>query len=112
MALARVKTIRYGRVASKIGMHPDTLRDFAEGRRATLPAEKLTALALELLGGHTAYDVATGMLKSTSTAPARSYIVPDAPTPTNYNPVEAAQGPRLSLAAGRRRRRWRNGRDG
>ena len=89
MALTRVKTMRYGRVASEIGMHPDVLRDFAEGRRE-LPVEKLQALALELTGGHTAYDVESGMLKSTHATAPRSYIVPDAPTPVNYDENSSA----------------------
>lgn len=98
MALTRVKTMRYGKVASEIGIHPDTLRDFAEGRRE-LPTDKLQAMALEMTGGHTCLDLETGMLKSTHATAPRSYIVPDAPTPVNYDAVGVATAPRLTLAA-------------
>ncbi len=98
MALTRVKRANYGIVASAIGVHADTLREFAEGRRQ-LPTEKLQALALEMSGGHTAYDVESGMLKSTHTALPISYVVPDAPTPVNYDAIGVANAPRLTLAA-------------
>jgi hypothetical protein len=63
MAMARVKQQTYGRIANEIGVSPDTLRDFAEGRRATLPDEKLRALAKQIYEGHAEYDAETGMLR-------------------------------------------------
>ena len=79
------------RPAVAIGLSETVLRDFGEGKRATLPVEKLQALALELSGGHTVYDPEQDVLRPKNNAPAQM-LSPCRPGPVFVDPDRIASG--------------------
>jgi hypothetical protein len=80
----------YGRVAEAIGIRADSLRDFAEGRRE-LPVDKLQALALELTGGHSIFDVEANAMRSANTKPP-TVLAPSRNGPPKRTPVASHPG--------------------
>jgi hypothetical protein len=85
MCRIRIKKIAYSGMARDIGLDPESIVAFAEGRKI-LADEKLQALTKYLLNGSAEYDPETKMLRSANKTPPIPAGIPPAPwkTPADY----------------------------
>ncbi|MBR0710137.1 hypothetical protein [Bradyrhizobium liaoningense] len=93
VAAARVKKIDYARLAKSVGIAPDDLLDFSQGRK-NLPADTLCRLTTEMMQGTRFYpdqDV-LGPLEQIEPRPMGIRPDPFVPTPRAWA-VGMAQGP-------------------